>query len=138
MVGIEADVEGIALKPLTLKPGLDHVQLARAIAIASVDSGDDPATIVGQRIGGDDIVKSEGFGDRGGVETIGSGGEDKPSAGLSVLFDPGPGTGENVGLKLPLGEASDDRFKPVGGRFAHQEPEIDLLQPAPVDQAGHE
>src|SRR5205085_9272566 len=46
MVGIEADVDGVALQPLALQPGLDHVELAEPVAIAPVNRGDGAALLV--------------------------------------------------------------------------------------------
>ena len=43
MVGIEADMDRVALQPLALQPGLDHVELGEAVAIAAVDPRDRPA-----------------------------------------------------------------------------------------------
>ena len=37
VVGIEADVDRLALQALALQPGLDHVELGEAVAIAAVD-----------------------------------------------------------------------------------------------------
>ena len=80
MVGIEADMDRVALQAFALEPGFDHVELGEAVAIAAVDLGQDPALGVDLRVGGDDVVEAEPAGDGGGVEAVG-GGRHAPAGG---------------------------------------------------------
>ena len=134
VVRIEADVDRLALQPLALQPGLDHVELGDAVAIAAVDPGDRPAPRVGARVGGDHVVEAEPAGDRGGVEPVGGGRQHQPPPGRLVLGDPGARAGQDVGRDLRRGEALHHRLEPLGRGGADQQPVIPFLEPRPVDQ----
>ena len=115
MVGIEADVDGVALQPLALQPGEDHVLLGRAVAIGAVDPGDDPALGVDPGLGGDDVVEAEAAGDGGGVEAVGGGRHDQPAPGrLGRRRWRARAPGMMLAGELLLGEALDHRLEPLG------------------------
>ena len=135
VVRIEADVDRLALQALALQPGLDHVELAQAIAIDPVDPRHGPALGVDPGVGGDNVVEAEPAGDRRRVEPIRGGREHQPPARGLVLGDPRAGAGHDVVRDLIFGEALDDALQLRRRGRADQQPVIPLLEPGAIDQA---
>ena len=135
MVRIEADMHRLAREAFARQPGLDHRKLAVAVAIAALDPRDDAAGGVALRLGRDDVVESQALRDRAGVDPIGSGRHHQPTPGFPVGGDAGARAGQDVAGDLPVGETLDDRLQPLRrNRVPDQQPVIDFLEPAAVDQ----
>jgi hypothetical protein len=133
---IEADVHGVPLQPLALEPGLDHGQLAVAVAIVAFDPGDDAAVRIEPGLGRDDIVEAEPLRDRGGIEAIGGRRHDEAPPRRPIRIDAGSRARKYIGLRLVIGEALNHGFQALWRqRSADHQSVHEFLEPAPADEA---
>ncbi len=87
VVRVKSDMSIISRNTFALHPGFDHSHLAGAVAIFTVDPGDDALVEPDQAVGRDDVVKAETLRDRLDVQAVGCGGEDEAIAFGTILLN---------------------------------------------------